>query len=165
METQPAQPQKLNLENYNLQELANLRKKLEDDITTILDSYNGFKFLYKKFDDAKILIKNVSQQKADECEIMIPLSNSLYIPGKIVDTNKFIVDIGTGYFAERTADQSVAYCDHTLQVIKENGDKMAREINKKQEIRDQVNVEIHKKYSQKSDDGKPKADDFKKKSN
>jgi prefoldin alpha subunit len=165
MEAQSSTQQKVNLENFNLQELMNMRKRLEDDVTTILDSYNGFKFLYKKFEDAKILIKNVSQQKADDCQILIPLSSSLFIPGKIVDTNKFIVDIGTGYYAERNAEQSVVYCDHTLQVIKENGDKMAREINKKQELRDQVNIEIHKKYSQRNEATKPGADDFKKKAN
>ena len=160
----PPAPQKINLENYSIQELATLRKRLEDDISTILDSYNGFKFLFKKFEDAKILVKSVSQQKSEDCEILVPLSNSLYIPGRMADTNSFVVDLGTGYFAEQNADQTVKYCDHTLDVIKTNGDKMAREINAKQQMRDEINIEIHKKYSQRNVEN-PSSSDFKKKEN
>ena len=152
--------QKINLENYNVQELANLKKRVEDDIATIMDSFNGFKFLHKKFEDAKVLIKNVSEQKSEDSQILIPLSNSLFIPGKIVDTNKFIVDIGTGYFAERNATQAIQHCDHTLGVIKTNGEKMAREINSKQDIRDKINIEAQKRVVQKGN--QPKAEHFKK---
>ena len=147
--------QKLNLENYSVQELASLKKRVEEDITTIMDSYNGFKFLHKKFEDAKVLIKNVSEQKSEDTQILIPLSNSLFIPGKVVDTNKFIVDIGTGYFAERNATQAIQHCDHTLGVIKTNGEKMAKEINNKQDIRDKINIEAQKRVVQKGNSPKP----------
>ena len=153
--------QKINLEGYNVQELAGLKKKVEDDIKTILDSYNGFKFLHKKFEEAKVLIKNVSEQKSDDTQILIPLSNSLFIPGKITSTDKFIVDIGTGYYAERNALQAMQHCDQTLEVIKTNGDKMVKEINSKQEIRDKINVEVQKRLAQKSN--QPSSESFKKK--
>ena len=144
-----------------LQELAQLKKRTEDDIKTILDSFNGFRFLHKKFEEARVLIKNVSEQKAEEAEILVPLSNSLFIPGRIADTNKFIVDIGTGYYAERDGPQAMQHCDNTIEFIKSNGDKMAKEINSKQEFRDRINIEMQKRVSQKG--AQPSADSFKKK--
>ena len=153
--------QQLNLENYNVQELAQIKKKVDDDIKTILDSYNGFKFLHKKFEEAKVLIKNVSEQKNENSQILIPLSNSLFIPGKIVDTDKFIVDIGTGYYAERNSSKAIEHCDHTLEVIKTNGEKMVKEINTKQEIRDKITIEMQKRMSNKTQ--QPNPESFKKK--
>lgn len=33
--------------------------------------------------------------------ILVPLTASLYVPGALADTDKVIVDIGTGFFVER----------------------------------------------------------------
>lgn len=34
-------------------------------------------------------------------KILIPLTSSLYIPGRIKDTENVLVDVGTGYFVEK----------------------------------------------------------------
>lgn len=36
-------------------------------------------------------------------KVLIPLTSSLYVPGKIKDTDNVIVDIGTGYFVEKVS--------------------------------------------------------------
>ena len=59
--------------------------------------------VHTKTENDKILVNNLSKLEDDNPEILIPLSNSLYIPGKIKSKDKFILDIGTGYRAERTA--------------------------------------------------------------
>lgn len=33
---------------------------------------------------------------------MVPLTTSLYIPGKLADTEKVLVDVGTGYYVEKS---------------------------------------------------------------
>jgi prefoldin alpha subunit len=35
--------------------------------------------------------------------ILVPLTNSLYVPGKLCDPDHVIVDIGTGYFVQKVA--------------------------------------------------------------
>jgi prefoldin alpha subunit len=40
-------------------------------------------------------------------KVLIPLTSSLYVPGKIKDTENVIVDIGTGYFVEKVSRQSI----------------------------------------------------------
>lgn len=34
-------------------------------------------------------------------KILIPLTSSLYVPGRIKDTDNVLVDVGTGYFVEK----------------------------------------------------------------
>lgn len=33
--------------------------------------------------------------------MLVPLTSSLYVPGKIVDCDKVMVDVGTGYYVEK----------------------------------------------------------------
>lgn len=33
--------------------------------------------------------------------ILVPLTNSLYVPGKLNDTEHVIVDVGTGYYVKK----------------------------------------------------------------
>ncbi len=42
--------------------------------------------------------------------ILVPLTSSLYVPGKIADTEHVIVDVGTGFYVEKgTADAQTFY--------------------------------------------------------
>ena len=34
-------------------------------------------------------------------DILVPLTGSMYVPGTLVDPNKVIVDVGTGYYVEK----------------------------------------------------------------
>jgi Prefoldin subunit len=36
-----------------------------------------------------------------DAEILVPLTTSLYVPGKLADREKVIVDIGTGFYVEK----------------------------------------------------------------
>jgi len=37
----------------------------------------------------------------DEMEILVPLTSSLYVKGKLADREKVIVDVGTGFYVEK----------------------------------------------------------------
>jgi prefoldin alpha subunit len=39
-----------------------------------------------------------------DAEILVPLTTSLYVPGKLADRQKVIVDIGTGFYVEKVWD-------------------------------------------------------------
>lgn len=40
--------------------------------------------------------------------ILVPLTNSLYIPGKLCDVENVIVDVGTGYYVQKVRSCAVA---------------------------------------------------------
>ncbi len=133
------------LKNYSVQELTKLKQQFEGDIQSMLKSYNGFKWIHNKTENDKILVKNLVEFKEKMPKILIPLSNSIYIPGEIKDKNKFIIDIGTGYRAERNTKQVIEHLDHTSKIVVKNAERVVVEINKKKKVIDQINIELHKK--------------------
>lgn len=36
-------------------------------------------------------------------EVLVPLTSSLYVPGKLGDTSHLIVDVGTGYYVKKVS--------------------------------------------------------------
>ena len=71
----PSQPV-IKLETLPLQDLVNLKKRVEGDFQTFVNSYNGFKYLSQKFEDTKVLIKNMKEQVKEGDDILIPMTNS-----------------------------------------------------------------------------------------
>ena len=43
-------------------------------------------------------------EKSQGKKLLVPLTNSLYVDGELAETDKVIVDIGTGYYAEKVCD-------------------------------------------------------------
>lgn len=35
--------------------------------------------------------------------VLVPLTGSMYVPGTIIDTDNVIIDIGTGYYAQKVS--------------------------------------------------------------
>lgn len=45
--------------------------------------------------------KTPQTQSADSNSILVPLTSSLYVKGKLADREKVIVDVGTGFYVEK----------------------------------------------------------------
>ena len=117
---------------------------MEEDLRVFLQTETNFLELQKKYSASKVLVQNLANTKGKAEQVMIPLSSSLFIPGQIKDKDRFIVDIGTGYFAERNAAQTIKYCDQTNEVISNNLIGVRTEIQKKRTFLDQININLQK---------------------
>lgn len=40
-------------------------------------------------------------------EVLVPLTSSLYVPGRLADTEMVVVDIGTGYYVRKVNTTAV----------------------------------------------------------
>ena len=56
---------------------------------------------------------------------MVPLTSSLYVPGKMEENQKVLVEVGAGYFIEESADKAKEYCDRKAKSLNESGAKVA----------------------------------------
>ncbi len=55
---------------------------------------------------------------------MIPLTESLYAPGKIVDPNKILVELGAGFFVEKSAKDAVKVLERKGKVVDANSENV-----------------------------------------
>ena len=49
--------------------------------------------------------------------ILVPLTSSLYVPGKLADTENVIVDVGTGFYVEKTTEDAQKLYDGKVEEL------------------------------------------------
>ena len=55
---------------------------------------------------------------------MVPLASSLYIPGELGPVKTVLIDVGTGYYIEKTFPAGIDYCQRKLVMLKGNHDNV-----------------------------------------
>ena len=68
---------------------------------------------------------NYLKEKGKGKEIMVPLTSSLYVPGIMEDNENVLVEVGAGYFVEKSAEKAKEYCEKKVKMLNENGGKVA----------------------------------------
>lgn len=66
------------------------------------DSLHTLKVAQGKFMESGECVEKMTP----ECKgksILVPLTGSMYIPGSIADTENVLIDIGTGYYAQKVS--------------------------------------------------------------
>ena len=57
-------------------------------------------------------------------EVMVPLTSSLFVPGRMDDNNHVLIEVGAGYFIEKNTKQAHEYCERKSKVLQESGNKV-----------------------------------------
>ena len=144
MESQKAE---IKIETLSPQELIEIQKQLENDIQSLRQSFQGMKLAASKFQESKGVVASLATDVEDK-EIMVPLTSSLYIPGKICDKGTAIIEVGAGYFIEMSLDKASEYCDRKFNLMNGNAKKVADIIDVKATHLQAVNATMQKKIAE-----------------
>ncbi|KAN0078332.1 Prefoldin subunit domain containing protein [Tylopilus felleus] len=127
-----SQPQQINVSDLDIQQLADVRRQLEEELNHLTNSFAQLKQAQSKF---KSCLENVGEIKPKNADttILVPLTNSLYVPGKLSDTEHVIVDIGTGYYVKKTRAEATKYYKAKVEFIHGNLETLSDTIQKKQD--------------------------------
>ncbi|KAJ1394615.1 Prefoldin [Ochromonadaceae sp. CCMP2298] len=107
------QPMQLSLE-----QLSGLKTQHENEIQELgrqMESLYGAK---NRYNTAKSVLTDISSCPEGNT-LMVPLNSSLYVPGKIADPTKVMVELGTGYFCEKEVPDAVALIERKALVLPE----------------------------------------------
>ena len=64
---------------------------------------------------------------------MIPLTNALFVPGRIADVKEVRVDIGTGYFADMSIDDALKFFERRSELLMKNVEMTQKAMIQKRE--------------------------------
>ncbi|KAK4046383.1 subunit of tubulin prefoldin [Microbotryomycetes sp. JL201] len=118
-----APPGQVRLEDLDVRSLAEVRNQLEEDLKTLTSAFGELKQAQAKFNgcmDALDAIKDESK------------GISLYIPGRISNTETVLVDVGTGYFVEKDMKAAKTLYNSKTLALRGNLETLQRQIETKQ---------------------------------
>ena len=101
----------------SLDQLQSIKVQLEDEVQDLRRQLQALYGVKNRLFSAKTAVDQLVRPESDGKELLIPLTSSLYVPGKIVDPNKVIVELGTGYFCEKTSEGAKAIIERKITLV------------------------------------------------
>lgn len=133
----------IDLNSLAPQQLVDFRKSIDQEITHFTQSLQALSTAQSKLKECITSINNLEKSKEDS--LLVPLTSSLYIPGQVVSKNDYLVDIGTGYYVEKNADNAKVVYDNKIKKLDEDAKKLKSILVQKNELLNTVNLILRKK--------------------
>ncbi|KAJ7561463.1 hypothetical protein O6H91_03G029500 [Diphasiastrum complanatum] len=135
------------LSKLSLEQIRQVKEQVDAELNLLQDSLTNIRTAANRFEMAAKALNTLSQQPAGK-KLLVPLTASLYVPGKLENTGKVLVDVGTGYYIEKTLPDGKDYCDRKINFLKENHDKLVEVAAEKRNASEQVTMLVQKKLQQ-----------------
>ena len=87
--------QTIDLKKLDLMQLTQIKNQLDQDLQFYQESLGNLKHAQTKFQDSGDSLGKLTPENKDK-EILVPLTGSMYVPGQLSNSEKVLVDIGTG---------------------------------------------------------------------
>ncbi|KAL1996779.1 hypothetical protein VTN49DRAFT_7644 [Thermomyces lanuginosus] len=120
----------VDITTLSLPQLRSLQSRLSSELEHLTSSHAKLRAAQNKFRDCVRSINDgvIGKTKGESKEggsgedgtILVPLTSSLYVRGKLADRNKVIVDVGTGYYVEKTAEQAIEFYNRKIKELESN---------------------------------------------
>ncbi|KAL7411841.1 Prefoldin [Mrakia frigida] len=124
--------QQIAVQDLDFKQLSEVKKQLDDELEHLTNSFGQLKQAAAKF---KACVNDVSEidPKNTTQPILIPLTSSLYVPGKLTDLENVIIDVGTGYFVSKTRTEALKHYTSKTAFVRSNLEQLQATIEKKQQ--------------------------------
>lgn len=110
-----------------------------------------------KYHDCLQNIQKISKKEQENKDILVSLSPSLYVPGKIKNNDKFLVDVGTGYYIEKSAEDASTFYQNKINQLKQDYSKVTQIINEKSQTLARMDEILKQKVVQQQQQAKQTA--------
>ena len=116
-------------EENRMQALTNRYAQLRSAAARLLQSAGAVQDLEEpaKKQDSSSSSTDAAAAASDDCatkDVFVPLTDSVYVPGKIrllqPDAKDLLVELGTGYFVEKSSKETLEYIDRKLKLVDDN---------------------------------------------
>ncbi|OHF04344.1 prefoldin [Colletotrichum orchidophilum] len=95
----------INLETLDTQQLSQVKKQLEEELEHLTNSFAQLHSAQARFKECLRCVKARPGAGDGDKSVLVPLTNSLYVPGELSDPKHVIVDVGTGFYDAESAER------------------------------------------------------------
>ncbi|KAL7892551.1 Prefoldin [Trichoderma sp. TUCIM 5745] len=133
------QKEAINLDTLEPQQLAQVKKQLEEELEHLTNSFSQLHGAQNKFRECLRCVQSRAADSKEEKEVadmemvlkaamqtgskavLVPLTNSLYVSGELTSTETVLVDVGTGFMIEKNLKSAEKFYNSK---VKELGDNL-----------------------------------------
>ncbi|KAF3945372.1 hypothetical protein CMV_028243 [Castanea mollissima] len=125
------------MEKMSVEQVKAVKEQADMEVNILQDSLNNIRTATSRLEVASSALEDLSLRPKGK-KLLVPLTASLYVPGTLDDADKVLVDVGTGYFIEKTTAEGKDYCDRKINLLRSNFDQLVEVAAKKKSIADEA---------------------------
>ncbi|KAJ1436349.1 Prefoldin alpha-like [Sesbania bispinosa] len=135
------------LQSMSVEQLKAVKEQTDLEVNLLQDSLNNIRTASTRLEIATSALQDLSL-RPQGAKILVPLTASLYVPATLHDSNNVLVDVGTGYFIEKTMAEGKDYCERKINLLKSNFDQLVEVASKKKHVADEAGAILQAKLKQ-----------------
>ncbi|GAW18729.1 hypothetical protein ANO14919_082110 [Xylariales sp. No.14919] len=105
----------VNLDTLSAQQLTQVKQQLDQELEHLTSSFTQLQAAQSKFRDCLRCVQGGKSPALQENKpILVPLTNSLYVSGTLSDASYVLVDVGTGFYIEKSVKSAAEFYESKM---------------------------------------------------
>mmetsp|Transcript_14439 Transcript_14439/g.23881 ORF Transcript_14439/g.23881 Transcript_14439/m.23881 type:complete len:157 (-) Transcript_14439:38-508(-) len=117
----------VNLDLMSLDQLDGIKGQQEQQVQALTNQYAHLRAAAARLSASDRAVLEFDPSFEGK-EVMVPLTSSLYVPGKIRDPTKVLVELGTGFLVEQSTKDCSNFLQRKLEIVNRNSENITRSI-------------------------------------
>ncbi|KAK9463948.1 Prefoldin [Lipomyces oligophaga] len=126
-----AKEKTVDLGQLSVQQLSEVKSQLEQELETLSQSFQKLRQAQTKFRECIVHVEKTAIPTNKGNSLLVPLTSSLYLPGKLADVETFLVDVGTGYYVEKKPKDAIKFYESKVTTLQQNMADLENIVNNK----------------------------------
>jgi prefoldin alpha subunit len=135
----------IQLDTLSLDELNQLQQQEESTLQALSGRYAALRQALGRINQGVVALSDLGCTANDGKQVMVPLTESVYVAGKIRDSNRHLVELGTGYYAEKSHKEAVAFLERKHRLVDRNLENLQAAIQATRQNLEAIGVTIQGK--------------------
>ena len=134
----------INLDQMSLDQLNQLKQQEEARMQAFTNRFAQFRSAHARLANSQAAVSNLTPASEGKT-VLVPLTESVYVPGKIREPTKCLVDVGTGFYVEKSNKETNEFLDRKLKIVDANSENMTKAIQATKQNLDAVSIAMQSK--------------------
>ncbi|KAI0430972.1 prefoldin [Xylaria sp. FL1042] len=105
----------VNLDTLSVQQLTQVKNQLDQELEHLTSSFTQLQAAQSKFRDCLRVVQSGKSPALQENKpVLVPLTNSLYVSGTLSSASHVLVDVGTGFYVEKSIKSAAEFYDNKM---------------------------------------------------
>ncbi|KAJ7317687.1 hypothetical protein JRQ81_003849 [Phrynocephalus forsythii] len=139
--------QQVNISELSLPQLEVLKNQLDQEVEFLSSSIAQLKVVQTKYVEAKDCLSVLNKSNEGK-ELLVPLSSSMYVPGKLSNVDNVLIDVGTGYYVEKSVDDARDFFKRKIDFLTKQMEKIQPALQEKHAMKQAVIEMMSQKIQQ-----------------
>ena len=125
-------PRTINLDSLSLEQLNGMKQSEESRLNGLTAQYAQLRAAAARLHASQNAIGEISDgssgPESSNKEVMVPLTESVYVPGTLMEKEKLLVEIGTGFYVEKSSKDTNAFLERKLKIVDMNSENITKAV-------------------------------------